>query len=163
MAGQIGVSNEARMQIITEALKLIDANAHEAEKESRNVRHRLNTVKAAIGTLVTVQKDSGNQMFESIRDELSQLESEKRDLESKQRELQQRKTPLDQMMALAKTFVENWQGLFKRDLSHRVYVSLSHIAGIETVELKRRSLRQCFTVGFVAECSHVAAAHMLLS
>ena len=108
---EIGTSNEARMQIITEALKLIDANAHEAEKESENVRHRLNAVKAAIGKLVTVLMDSGNQIFESIRDELSQLESEKRDLESKLRELQQRKTPLDQVTALAKTFVENWQGL----------------------------------------------------
>lgn len=68
-------------------------------------------MKAAIGKPVTVLKDSGNQIFESIRDELNQLESEKRDLESKSRELQQRKTPLDQVPALAKTFVENWQGL----------------------------------------------------
>ncbi len=108
---EIGTSDEARMQIITEALKLIDANAHEAEKESENVRHRLNTVKAEIGKLVAVLKDSGNQIFESIRDELSQLESEKRNLETKLRELQQTKTPLDQVTALAKTFIENWQGL----------------------------------------------------
>ena len=108
---EIGTSDEARMQIITEALKLIDANAHEAEKESENVRHRLTTVKAEIGKLVAVLKNSESQIFESIRDELSQLESEKRDLESKLRELQQRKTPLDQVTALAKTFIENWQGL----------------------------------------------------
>ncbi len=108
---EIGTSDEARMQIITEALKLIDANAHEAEKESENVRHRLKAVKAEIGKLVAVLKDSGNQIFESIRDELSQLESEKRNLETKLRELQQTKAPLDKVTAFAKTFIENWQGL----------------------------------------------------
>ena len=111
---EIGTSDEARMQIITEALKLIDSNAHEAEKESEGVRHRLTTVKAEIGKLVAVLKNPGSQVFKSIRDEMTRLESEKRELETRLRELQERKTPLDQVTALAKTFIQSWQGL--RDL-----------------------------------------------
>ena len=108
---EIGTSDDARMQIITEALKRIDANAHAAEKESENVRNRLTTVKAEIGRLVSILKNSGSQVFESIRDEMTRLESEKRELEIKLRELPDKKTPLDQVTALAKTFIENWQGL----------------------------------------------------
>ena len=85
---EIGTSDEARMQIITEALKLIDNNAHDAEKESENVRHRLTTVKAEIGKLVAVLKNSESQVFESIRDEMTRLETEKQDLEAKLRDLQ---------------------------------------------------------------------------
>lgn len=107
----IGTSEDARMQIITEALKLVDANAHLAEKESENVRNRLTTVKAEICRLVAVLKNSGDQMFESIREEMTRLETEKRELEVKLKELQARKTPLDEVTARAKTFIENWQGL----------------------------------------------------
>ena len=108
---EIGTCDEARMQIVTEALKLIDTNSHEAEKESESVRHRLTTVKAEIGKLVSVLKNTGTQVFESIRDEMTKLESEKRDLEAELHELQEMKTPLDQVTSLAKTFIENWQGL----------------------------------------------------
>ena len=108
---EIGTSDEARMQIITEALKLIDNKAHDAEKESENVRHRLTTVKAEIGKLVAVLKNSESQVFESIREEMARLETEKQDLEAKLRDLQKAKTPLDQVTAVAKTFVENWHGL----------------------------------------------------
>ena len=108
---EIGTSEEARMQIITEALKLIDSNAHEAEKESEGVRHRLTTVKAEIGKLVAVLKNPGSQVFDSIRDELTRLESEKRELETRLTELQETKTPLDRVTALAKTFIQSWQGL----------------------------------------------------
>ncbi len=109
---EIGTSEDARMQIITEALKLVDANAHLAEKESENVRNRLNTVKAEIGRLVSVLKNSGDdEAFESIREEMTRLETEKRELEAKLRELQARKTPLDEVTTRAKTFIENWKGL----------------------------------------------------
>ncbi len=107
---EIGTSDAARMQIITEAMKLIDSNAHLAERESDNVRNRLITVKAEIGKLLTVLKELGNQIFDSIRDEMNRLESEKRDLETKLDELQLQKTPLNRVTALAKTFIENWQG-----------------------------------------------------
>ena len=60
---EIGTSDDARMQIITEALKRIDANAHAAEKESANVRNRLTTVKAEIGRLVSILKNSESQVF----------------------------------------------------------------------------------------------------
>ena len=106
---EIGTSDEARMQIVTEALKLVDANSHEAEKESENIRHRLTTVKGEIGKLVSILKEIGATGFEGIRDEMTRLESEKRELESKLRELQQTKTPLDEVTALAKTFILNWQ------------------------------------------------------
>lgn len=72
---EIGTSNEARIQIITEALKLFDTNAHEAEKKSESVRHRLTTVKAKVGKLVAVRKNAGCQMLESIRDEMTQLKT----------------------------------------------------------------------------------------
>ncbi len=108
---EIGTSDEARTQIIAEALKLIDSKAQEADSECDNVRHRLGTVKAEIGKLVTVLKNSGDQVFESIRDEMTRLESEKRDLESKLGQLQKTKTPLDEMTSIAKTFIQNWQGL----------------------------------------------------
>lgn len=108
---EIGTSDETRMQIITEALKLIDSNAHEAERESEGVRHRLTTVKAEIGKLVNVLKNSESQVFDSIRDEMSQLEAEKRGLETRLRELREKKIPLDQVTALAKTFIESWKGL----------------------------------------------------
>lgn len=108
---EIGTSDNARMQIITEALKLVDSNAHLAEQESEGVRNRLTTVKSEIGRLVTVLKNSGDQAFESIREEMARLETEKRELEAKLRELQARKTPLDEVTARAKTFIENWQGL----------------------------------------------------
>lgn len=101
---EIGTSEEARMQIIAEALKLVDANAHSAEKESENVRSRMTTVKADIGRLVAVLKSSGDQAFESIREEMTRLETEKREIQAK-------KTPLDEVTARAKTFIENWQGL----------------------------------------------------
>lgn len=107
----IGTNEETRMQIITEALRLIDDTAHQAEKESESVRHRLTTVKAEIGRLVKVLKNSDSQIFESIRDELVELESEKRDLEANLKEIQERKTPLDEVTALAKQFIENWKDL----------------------------------------------------
>ena len=108
---EISTSDEARMQIITEALKLIDSKAQEADKECDNVRHRLGTVKAEIGKLVSVLKNSGDQIFESIRDEMTRLESEKRDLETKLGQLQETKSPLDEVTSIAKTFIQNWQGL----------------------------------------------------
>jgi site-specific DNA recombinase len=108
---EIGTSEEARIQIITEALKLVDANAQETEKESEKVRQRLTTVKSEIGKLVAVLKNAESQVFESIREEMTRLESEKRELEAKLRELQESKTPLDNVTALAKTFIQNWQGL----------------------------------------------------
>lgn len=106
---EIGTSDEARMQIVTEALKLVDSNSHEAEKESENIRHRLTTVKGQIGKLVSILKEIGATGFEGIRDEMTRLESEKRELETKLRELQRTKTPLDEVTALAKTFILNWQ------------------------------------------------------
>ena len=68
-------------------------------------------MKAEIGKLVAVLKNSESQVFESIKEELTRLESEKRELETKLRELQAKKTPLDKVTALAKTFVESWPGL----------------------------------------------------
>jgi len=108
---EIGTSEDARMQIITEALKLVDSNAHLAEKEAENVRNRRAVVKAEINRLVAVLKKSGDQVFESIREEMARLETEKRELDEKLRELQTRKTPLDEVTARAKTFIENWKGL----------------------------------------------------
>ena len=108
---EIGTSEDARMQIITEALKLVDSNAHLAEKEAENVRNRRAVVKAEISRLVAVLKKSGDQVFESIREEMARLETEKRELDEKLRELQARKTPLDEVTARAKTFIENWKGL----------------------------------------------------
>jgi hypothetical protein len=108
---QIGTSDAARNQIITEALKLIDFNAQAAEKESHVVRSRLTTVKAGIGRLVAVLKEMGTLALESIQDELGRLETEKHDLEVKLEELLDQKTPLDQVTAIAKTFIQNWQGL----------------------------------------------------
>ncbi len=69
------------------------------------------TVKAEIGRLVSVLKNSESQVFESIRDEMIRLESERRELEINLRELQDMKTPLDEVTALAKTFIQNWQGI----------------------------------------------------
>lgn len=60
---------------------------------------------------MTVLKSSDDQAFESIREEMTRLETEKRELEVKLRELQAKKTPLDEVTARAKTFIENWQGL----------------------------------------------------
>lgn len=108
---EIGTSEEARKEIISQALKLIDANAHAAEQESMAVRNRLTAVKAEIGRLVAVLKEMGTGVLESIRDELARLEQEKRDLQDRLEELQEEKTPLDQVMALAKKFIENWPGV----------------------------------------------------
>ena len=73
--------------------------------------HRLGTVKAEIGKLVSVVKNSGDQVFKSIKDEMTRLESEKRDLETHLGQLQKTKTPLDEVTSIVKTFIENWQGL----------------------------------------------------
>ena len=62
---EIGTSEDARMQIITEALKLVDANAHLAEKEAENVRNRRAVVKAEISRLVAVLKKSGDQVLKA--------------------------------------------------------------------------------------------------
>jgi hypothetical protein len=108
---EIGTSDEARKEIISQALKLIDTNAHAAEQESMALRNRLTTVKAEIGRLVAVLKEMGTGVLESIRDELGRLEQEKRELQDRLDELQEQKTPLDQVMALAKKFIENWPGV----------------------------------------------------
>jgi hypothetical protein len=68
-------------------------------------------VKAEIGRLVAVLKEMGTGALESIRDELARLENEKRELQDRLDELQEQKTPLDQVMALAKKFIENWPGV----------------------------------------------------
>lgn len=108
---EIGTSEEARKEIISQALKLVDANAHAAEQESTALRNRLTTVKAEIGRLVAVLKEMGTGALESIRDELARLEKEKRELQRRLDELQEQKTPLDQVMVLAKKFIENWPGV----------------------------------------------------
>lgn len=108
---ELGTNEDARRQIIAEALKLIDSNAQAAEKESPLVRNRLTGVKAEIGRLIAVLKELGTQALDSIREELARLELEKRDLQTRLDGLQQQKTPWDQMMALAKRFIENWSGL----------------------------------------------------
>lgn len=108
---ELGTNEEARRQIITEALKLIDSNAQAAERESPLVRNRLTGVKAEIGRLIAVLKELGTQALDSIRDELARLEQEKQDLQIRLDGLQQQKTPWDQMMDLAKKFIENWSGL----------------------------------------------------
>jgi len=66
---------------------------------------------AEIGRLVAVLKEMGTGSLESIRDELARLEHEKRELQDRLEELQEQKTPLDQVMALAKKFIENWPGV----------------------------------------------------
>jgi len=111
---EIGSSEEARKEIISQALqalKLIDAKAHATEQESMALRNRLTAVKAETGSLVAVVKEMGTGALESIRDELAALEQEKRELQRRLDELQEQKTPLDQVMALAKKFIENWPGV----------------------------------------------------
>jgi site-specific DNA recombinase len=66
---------------------------------------------AEIGRLVAVLKEMGTGSLESIRDELARLEHEKRERQDRLEELQEQKTPLDQVMALAKKFIENWPGV----------------------------------------------------
>jgi hypothetical protein len=108
---EIGTNEEARREIISQALKLIDATTHAAEQESTALRNRLTGVKAEIGRLVGVLKEMGTGALESIRDELTRLEHEKRELQDRLEELQEQKIPLDQVMALAKKFIENWPGV----------------------------------------------------
>ena len=107
----IGTSDETKTQIIREALKLVDSNAHKAEQESDNVRKRLTTVKAELGKLLAVLKEKGTDVWKSIQDEMTRLESEQQDLESKLEELRYQQTPLDQVTAVARKFIENWDGL----------------------------------------------------
>jgi site-specific DNA recombinase len=108
---QLGTNEDARRLIIAEALKLIDSNAQVAEQESVAVRNRLTAVKAEIGRLVAVLKEIGTGALDSVRDELTRLEEEKRELKARLDRLQHQKSPLDQVMELAKKFIENWSGV----------------------------------------------------
>lgn len=53
----------------------------------------------------------GTGALDSIKDELARLEHEKGELQAHLDELQEQKTPIDQVMALAKKFIENWPGV----------------------------------------------------
>lgn len=107
----LGTNEDARKQIIGQALKLIDSNAHAAEEESLGVRNRLTTVKSEIGRLITVLKEMGAGVLKSIKDELTRLEEEKHELETRLDELLRQKTPLDQVMILAKKLIQSWEGV----------------------------------------------------
>jgi DNA invertase Pin-like site-specific DNA recombinase len=108
---ELGTNETARRQVISEALKQIDASAHAADQEAQSVRSRLTTVKAEIGRLVAVLKEMGTGGLDGIKDELTRLEREKGELQARLEELQQQKTPVDQILTLAKTFIENWPGV----------------------------------------------------
>jgi hypothetical protein len=68
-------------------------------------------VKAEIGRLIAVLKEIGTGALESVQDELARLEQERRELHDRSEGLHQQKMPLDQVMTLAKKFIENWPGV----------------------------------------------------
>lgn len=108
---EIGTEEKARERIVEKALEMIDSTAQSAARETVTLRNQLTVVKAEIGRLVSVLRSMGTAALESIQDELGRLEGERKDFERRIAELENQATPVDQLTAMAKKFIENWSGL----------------------------------------------------
>ena len=67
-------------------------------------------MKAEMGRLVSVLRSMGTAAVGSIQDELGRLASERNDCERRIAELENQATTVDQLTAMAKSFIENRSG-----------------------------------------------------
>lgn len=107
---EIGTDEEARQRIVEKALQMIDASAQSAAWENVTLRSQLSVMKAEMGRLVSVLRSMRTAALGNIQDELGRLASERNDCERRIAELENQATTVDQLTAMAKSFIENRSG-----------------------------------------------------
>lgn len=107
----LGTLEAAREKIVEQTVAFLDDEGRRLAAEEDIVRRQLGKIRGEINRLIEVLKTLGSGALDSVREELTRLESEEKQLARELRRLASRQQPLQRISAQTRRFLETWQGV----------------------------------------------------